>query len=204
MLKTISLMLTLIVYFGGCQMDTNVAKSQTVESSIEKKILEHAGQNFSLDPAKVTLTASTVKSLPEGVESYYLEEKGSYGNKFHNYLVYNGKLFCSGTDGDFGKFLKEKDFLNKNNLNPEQFWTVFQSLRFPYKTAVLVNEEQMKTPASALKSVIGKTGLPKLEVSPNEAVFTFFVVDTNVNAVRKYIAEVSSDYNVNLTFSPVK
>lgn len=203
MLKFISILLTVIYCFGGCQMNAN---SQTAENknSVEKKILDHAKKNFSLSENEVTLKKMEATNLPNGVESFYLEEKKSYGNKFYNYLAKDEKLFSSGDDNDFGRFLQEINFLKEKNLSTEQFWTAFQKLRFPYRTAVLVDEQMLKTPYSALKPVVDKVTIPKLNVNENGADFTFYIVDTNLDEVRKYDVKVSEDYQVALDFTKVE
>lgn len=195
-------------------MNKNFASSQSLEiapkaeslqeKGFEQKILKHAKDNFSLDFNEVAVTAITVTDLPAGVKSYYLEKKGSYGNQYYNYYVYDDNLFCSEIDDDFEKLLKELNFLAEKKLTVVQFWNLFQPLKLRYKSAILIDQALLAKPYNVLKPVANQLAPPNLEYSNDRAIFTFFIFDNERETVRRYTANISSDYEVEINHSDLK
>lgn len=179
-------------------MESNVAntQTQTSQNNPEAEILAHAEKHFSLNKSEVDLLKTNNPNLPSGVQSYYLEKKGSYGNKYYNYLVMGNKLYCSGTEGDFERFLKDAGFLEKKNFNENNFWNVFQLLKFNDRENILIDKEVVEKPYEFLKPFASTISAPKLEYGDAGAIFTFFTANSGDMIVKKYRVTVDRDYQV--------
>jgi hypothetical protein len=206
MLKVLLVFFSILAYTGGCDMTGSVANLQNTENQkgVEEKIFKHAQDNFSLSRNDVTLKEITSRDLPAGVRYYYLEKKGSYGNNYYNYFVHNGNLFCSKTEGDFARLLKDLDFLSKKNLSTAQFWTFFQTLEFKYKDAMLIDEKLIGKPFEIMKPVLNQLAAPKLDYKESGATFTFGILDTENKIVRNYTVNVSPEYKVSVDHADLK
>ena len=204
MIKILSLSLILLFYAGGCDMNAEAVNTQNKDNiqesdarnSIKEKIFAHAEKNFSLDKSQAELKEITSLDLPNGVTAYYLEKKGTYGSEYYNYLVYKNELYCSKTDGDFSKLLKDFDVLKNKNLSAKQFWTVFQKLEFKDGEAMLIDERLIASPSEFFKPMVNKLSPPKLNYNENGAEFVSFTANSNDRFVEKHTVTVSSDYNV--------
>lgn len=201
MLKAVLILTLLLGYTGGCEMTgtiTNVGSDQP-EQAIEAKIKKHAEENFSLDSSQISLKRTDVSNLPEGVRSYYLEKKGSYGNVSYNYLVKSDKIYCSGIEKDFESFLKDSEFLQKKNYSAANFWSLYRTLRFKDRETLVVDEVIVAKPYEFMKPYATQISVPKLEYSDNRVNFIFFTANDGDRTVKRNEVKVNSDYSVKVT-----
>lgn len=207
MLKVLLMFFSMLAYTGGCDMTRSVANLENTEGQkgIEEQIFKHAKDNFSLSSDDVTLKEITSKDLPAGLRYFYLEKKGSYGNDHYSYFSRNNSLYCSKTEGDFARLLKDLDFLSKKNLTATQFWIFFQPLEFKYKDAMLIDEKIISKPFEIMKPVSNQLAPPKLDYkNGGAATFTFCMVDMENKIVRKYTVDVSPEYKVSVDYADLK
>lgn len=206
MLKVLLVFFSVLAYTGGCEMSGSVANLQNAEGQkdFEEKILKHARDNFSLSGSDVTLKEITSKDLPAGVRYYYLEKKGSYGNDYYSYFAYNGNLFCSKIEGDFERLLKDLNFLSNKNLSAAQFWTLFQTLKFNYRDAIVIDEKLISKPFEIMKPVLNQLSSPKLDYKDGGAAFVFNMIDAENKIIRKYSVSVSPEYRVKVDYTDLK
>lgn len=184
--------------FGGCsQMEQVVdSKTTTVGNSVEQTILSHVEQNYSLKPSEVSIKRVTPENLPSSVSQFYVEKKSSYGNIYYNYLVQNDQLYTSGNSNDFGRFLKDNDFLNKTTTDIKQFLAIFRVLKFKNRDVNILNKETLAAPSDKLKLFINQLSAPKLTIENGNANFVFFTKKIVGSEVRKWEVNVSPNYEV--------
>lgn len=179
---------------------TTVAANQ---SSIEKAIVAHAKENFSLSADEIALKAIDSKTLPGGVSQYYLEKKSSYGNISYNYIVYNDKIFCSGIETDFGNFLKERDFLRNKDLDDQQFLALYRTLRSKRRDILIIDKAKIADDES-LKLYQNQIMPPRLTFNGNEALLIFYTKKVAGMAIEKFEVKVSPSYTVTVQNSKLQ
>ena len=163
-----------------------------------KAILDHLKDNFSLTENEVAIKKLTPENLPDGVEQYHAEKKGSYGNIHYNYLVFTQQLFCSGIEGDFGRFLQTYGFLQKKDLTETQMLKLFLVLQFRIKDTTILDKQDLQE--DNLKPYLSQLSGPKLSYSSEGgATLTFFTRRIGKTAVEKWVASVAPNYKVTVT-----
>lgn len=202
MLKILLLCLLLFVYDGGCKMAENSQNTTAaVGDGVRELIIKDIESSYSLKSTDIDLKELKTNNIPQGSRVFYAEKKNSYGNIFYNYIFFNSKIYSSGREGDFGKFLADINFLQEKKLNAEQFWNAFRLLRFTYREALLIDAKAMAAPSDSLKKVLNQVMEPKLEFTGGGAQFTFFIRDTNLGEYRKYVVNIDDKYQVQINHS---
>lgn len=199
MSKLLSFFLYLVVIGGGCNMsnvvsDVNAAATQSEDKNI-KLIAEHIEKNLSLSAEKFSISVVRSKDLPVGVAQYYAEEKNIDHGKAFTYLVSEGKLYCSGVNDDFGRFLKDQRFL-ENAQHDANWLRVVVSKFLDLRDQLLIDEGRITNPREALKPYLAKISAPKLTKSAGGADYIFFTHSVTVQPVRKFTVKIAPDYQV--------
>lgn len=200
MLKLLGLFLGLMIVGGGCSKmsevfsNTNVA-AQNQDDAALKQVAEHAAKNFSLAANDITVKEVALKDLPTGVRQFYVEEKGKSDGKTYNYLLFENKLYSSGIDEDFGRFLKDNKFLERKDLDANWFQTILWKLN-DFKNILLIDAEKISNPSEKLKPFLPKIAAPVLNRTDNGAVYKFYTQSVTVRPVQKFEITVAPDYKV--------
>lgn len=201
MLKLLGLFLSLLIIGGGCNQmtqgisNTNAATTQNQDEATLKQIAEHAEKNFSLSANDITVKEVALKDLPIGVRQFYVQSKGKSDGKTYNYLLFENKLYCSGIDEDFGRFLKDNKFLERTDLDAKWFQTILWKLN-DFKNILLIDEAKIAKPDEDLKPFLPKITAPELKKNADGAVCKFFTQSVTVRPVQKFEITVSPNYKV--------
>lgn len=199
MLKIFGLFLYLVIIGGGCNMTEAVSNVGAVEQSkdepILKKIAEHAAKNFSLSSGNISVKEVSLKDLPSGVRQFYVTEKNVSDGKRYNYLLQENRLYSSGVDADFGRFLKDNNFLGRKELDAKWFQTILWKLN-DFSNQLLIDDEKISKPAENLKPFSGKISAPSLSRTDSGAVYKFYTQSVTVRPVQKFEITVPADYQV--------
>lgn len=199
MVKILLLSLLIFSFPGGCSLMEQAASTNTMPAdSIEQAILDHVKQNFSLAPNEVHIKKITPENLPADVSQYYVEKKSSYGNIYYNYLARDNRLYSSGVKEDFGRFLKDADFLNKMNLNETEFFSAFRVLKFKPRDVNVLDANAVSNPSDKLKPYANQLSAPKLAFENGGATYVFFTKKVVGSDVQKWEVTISPTYEVNV------
>ena len=201
--RELLLTLLLLAISGGCTMtESSSATTTKITDPTMKAILDHLKDNFSLTENEVVIKKLTPENLPGEVEQYYAEKKGSSGNIHYNYLVFNQQLFCSGVEGDFGRFLQTYDFLQKKDISETQLLKLFRVLQFRIKDITILDKPDLKD--DNLKPYLSQLSEPKLSYSGDGgAALTFFTRRIGKTTIEKWVASIAPDYKVTVTNTPL-
>lgn len=199
MLKLFGLFLSLMIIGGGCSKMTGGFSDANAETqnqdAILKQVAEHAEKNFSLSAGDIVVKEVTLKDLPADVRQFYVEKKGQSDGKTYNYLLFENKLYSSGVNEDFGRFLKDYKFLEKKELGAEWFQSVLWKLN-NFKDILLIDEERINNPREALKPFLGKIAAPVFNRTNDGAVYKFYTQSVTVRPVQRFEITVAPDYKV--------
>ena len=174
--------------------ETNAAAQNQDEAAL-KRIAEHAAQNLSLAPGEITVKEVALKDLPPGVRQFYVQAKGRADGKTYNYLLFEDKLYSSGVEDDFGRFLKDNRFLERPELDAKWFQTILWKLN-DFKNILLIDEAKIANPDEELKPFLPKIAAPSLEKSASGASYKFFTQSITVRPVQRFEITVAPDYKV--------
>lgn len=175
--------------------ETNAAAAQNQEDAWLKRVAEHAAQNLSIPASEMTVKEVALKDLPAGVRQFYVQAKGRSDGKTYNYLLFEDKLYSSGVEEDFGRFLKDNKFLERSELDAKWFQTILWKLK-DFKNILLIDEAKIANPDEELKPFLPKISAPSLEKSASGASYKFFTQSVTVRPVQRFEVTVAPDYKV--------
>ena len=177
---------------------SSTATTPQVTDPTMKTILDHLKDNFSLSENDVVIKKLTPENLPNGVEQYYVEKKGSYGNIYYNYLVFNNQLFCSEKEDDFGRFLQSYGFLQKKDINETEMLKVFRVLHFARRDLIILDKDNLNQ--DNLKPYSKELSEPRLSFTKEGgAILAFFTRTIKTTPVEKWTVSIAPDYKVTVT-----
>ena len=195
MLKLTIIFFTMLFVYGGCNMTEAVSTSGDT-SAVEQRIKEHAQKNFSIPADKINFTKAGFESEVSGVQEFFISEEGRSHGSSYTYFLYKDNLYCSGIDEDFGRFLKDYDFLKKPELDRKWFLYVLRKLN-DFGDQIFILENRINKPGDNLKPFLSKISVPKFEKTANSgAKLTLFTQSPRTVPVRMHEITVSSDYKV--------
>lgn len=197
MLKTIFLLFAAIEILGGCKMAQAVNDTPVINGSqpgIEQQIREHAQKVLSLAPDQIAVQELKLNDLPANVRQFYVEQKNTSGAINYTYLYWKNSLYSSGVDADFGRFLKDYNFLAQPDADAKQFLAIFTKLK-NFQNVIPIEEKDLSQPDERLKPFLSKISAPKLtKTNDGAATFTLFTRSPNVVPVQKIEVKVAPDY----------
>lgn len=171
------------------------AVGQNQDEPVLKRIAEHAANNFALSSEAVSVKEVNLKDLPTGVRQFSVSEKNTSDGKQYNYLLQESRLYSSGIEDDFARFLKDNKFLERKELDAKWFQTILWKLN-DFSNQLLIDEEQIAKPREALKPFTSRISAPALSRTDKNAVYKFYTQSVTVRPVQKFEVTVAPDYKV--------
>ncbi len=178
--------------------------ADSLDKLVEQQILEHAQKNFSMLADEIAVSEIKLDDLPSETRQFYVEKKNTSGNIRYNYLYRNSNLYCSGISEDFGRFLRDYNFLSEKNLDASKFMTLLRKLT-NLRDMTTIGEEQIKNPTDKLKPYLSQIAAPQLSFTQdNGAKMVFFTKTLTTTPVFKFDVTVSPNYQVTFNKALVK
>lgn len=106
-----------------------------LRADASQMVLDHLGTTFGLAPASLDLLSLTPRDLPEGADEFYAEVRGSYGNDHYNCVVMGGKVYCSGSEGEFARLMREQVLLEGKAPDAAQLMRLYSLFALPREVA---------------------------------------------------------------------
>lgn len=169
----------------------------------EKRIQEHAQKTLSLSAAQTELTALSADPLLPGVQQFFVRDKNQSHGKEYTYFIFNNELYCSGVSEDFGRFLKDFNFLKKTDLDEKWFLNALYKLK-NFQDQLPIDRERIAQPNERLKPLVNKVSVPKLDRTDGAATFVFYTQMMRAAAIQKFVVSIASDYTVKIDRSFVE
>lgn len=195
MLKLTFIIFSILFVYGECNMTKAVSNSESSKTA-EQRIKQHAQKHFAISPEKINLAEAKSDSEISGVREFYLSQEGRSSGGDYTYFLYKNNLYCSGIDEDFSRFLKDYEFLKKDELDKQWFMYVLKKLN-NYQNQMIITEKDLNNSTADLKPFLEKISVPEYVKTENDGVkFTFFTQTPMTLPVRKHEVTVSPDYKV--------
>jgi hypothetical protein len=115
----------------------------TMTTKSVRSIVDHVKKHLSLSENDISIIETPISQLPGGLEVFYVEKNGSYGNVYYHYIVSGEDLFCSEEKDSFERLLKKERFLEKKNLTVDQVITLFSMLKVKFRDMEVVKAEDL-------------------------------------------------------------
>lgn len=106
-------------------------------------ILDHAKKHLSVTDQDLTIQEIPISALPDRLEVFYVEEKGSYGNDFYQYLASGGDIYSSIEENSLERLLRKEDYLKKKQFSPEQLVILFRLLKVRMRDTEVVSSNDL-------------------------------------------------------------
>jgi hypothetical protein len=97
----------------------------------QQRVLAHLGAAFGLAPGDVEVLILTPRDLPDGAAEFYAETKGSHGHGNHNCIAMGEQVYCSGTEGEFQRLLREQALLQRKDLDAPRLMRLYSLFALP-------------------------------------------------------------------------
>jgi hypothetical protein len=180
-------LLLLILLGGGFNM--------TMTTKSVQPIIDHLKKQHSLSENDVTILETPISQLPDHLEVYYVEKKGSYGNVYYHYIVSGEDLFCSEEKDSFERLLKKERYLEKKNFTVDQLITLFSLLKVKFRDMEVVKAEDL-APGGMFEQYAKKAAAPALFESKDGVKVVFWTSALGYPEPQKWEFTISPDYHV--------
>jgi hypothetical protein len=181
-------LLLLILIGGGFNM--SMATTKTTQA-----IIDHAKEHLSLSEKDITLIETPISQLPNNLDVYYVEKKGSYGHDYYHYIVSGEDLFCSAEKDSFEKLLKKERFLEKKNFTVDQLITLFSLLKVKFRDVEVVKAEDL-APGGSLQKYAKNAAPPAMTESKDGVKVVFWTSALGYPEPQKWEFTIFPGYRV--------
>lgn len=167
----------------------------TMATKSTQAIIDHVKKHLSLSENDITILETPISQLPEHLEVYYVEKKGSYGNTYYQYIVSGEDLFCSEEKDSFEKLLKKERFLEKKNLTVDQLITLFSLLKVKFRDMEVIKAEDL-APGGMFEQYAKKAAAPAMFESKDGVKIVFWTSALGYPEPQKWEFTISPDYRL--------
>lgn len=167
-----------------------------IEKEIEQYILSNLKERFNLPAEKISISETHPLNFPADARIFRAEKRGSYGNIYYNYILVNGKFYCSIDENNFSQLLATEKFTSRPRWNPHQFATLFLHLVVRELRLVESPSDISKSSDEAFNSRIAKITSPSLEIVDNAIEARFWSYQARYKRLDYWQIHIDSDYQM--------
>ncbi|MFY9224803.1 MAG: hypothetical protein WAQ98_19180 [Blastocatellia bacterium] len=167
-----------------------------IEKEIEQYILSNLKERFNLPAEKISISETHPLNFPADARIFRAEKRGSYGNIYYNYILVNGKFYCSIDENNFSQLLATEKFTSRPRWNPHQFATLFLHLVVRELRLVESPSDISKSSDEAFNSRIAKITAPSLEIVDNAIEAHFWSYQARYKRLDYWQIHIDSDYQM--------
>ena len=158
-------------------------------------ILDHIKQHLSLSEKDIAFQETPIPRLPHHMAVFSVEEKGSYGNALHRYVICDGDLFSSVEDDSLERLLKKEDYLRKKQLTADQLVILFRLLKAGMRDTEIIRAGDLAE-GGVYEKYRGKVIPPTVEESQAGVKVVFWAKHLRKSHPDQWVVTISPDYTV--------
>jgi hypothetical protein len=178
------------------------ALAASAAPTAQQRVLAHLAATFGLQPGDVDVLTLTPRDLPEGAAELYVEAKGSHGHANHNCVVLGERVYCSGTEGEFGRLLREQTLLRRPDLTAARLMRLYSLFALPRQLKYVDANVLARDPQtwSAYPTVTPPVLTPRAD---GGATLVFHATPVREIQPSKWTVNISPDSEVQAASTPV-
>jgi hypothetical protein len=185
---------TATLTFSGALLMTQLAAATTPQ----QLVLDHLNANFGVLPDSVQALAIKARDLPEGALEFYVEAKGSSGHDNYNYVVIGERVYCSRSEGEFARILKEQRLLDRKDLGAAQMMRLYSLFAMPRQIKYIDQNALDRNPQDF--SAYPQVKAPALTSGDQGAVvLTFYATPLRAVQPSRWTVSISRTYQVEVS-----
>ena len=176
--------------------------NSALAASARQMVLDHLAATFGLTARAVDILPLAPRDLPEGANEFFVEARDSHGHDNRNCVVMGDKVYCSGTEGEFARLLREQAMLGRKDLSAARLMRLYslfalpRQLKYVDANVLARNREDWRA--------YPEVAAPALSKLPDGgATLTFYATPVTGVQPSKWTVTVTPAYQVEVGSAPV-
>jgi hypothetical protein len=178
-----------------------VMSTTSAANGVEQRVLAHVQATFGLAPDAAEILSIPPRDLPPGALEFYVEAKGTHGHRHHNCVVMGERIYCSRTDGEFARLLREQSLLERG-LTAAQCMRLYSLLALP-RQVKYIDADVLARDAAELRAFPQVSAPALAKGADGGAVLTFHAMHDDSAQPFKWTVSVSRSHEVTVKTEPV-
>jgi hypothetical protein len=158
-------------------------------------IIDHTKKQLGLSENDIVIKETPIAKLPDHMDVYYVEKKGSYGNLYFHCVISGADLFSSEEKDSFERLLKKERYLEKKNLNVDQLILLFSMLKVKFRNMEVIRAEDLSE-GGMFEKYSDKIQVPAIIESPQGVKVVFWTSALRKLQPQKWEFVILPDYKV--------